>query len=217
MKKALYVGVIVDPLNNFDITDRCKIGITQDESTLLSRERGLTRDAGTKMGMDYVIVSAWEFEEEIASDWESLLHDVFKTYRGEWVAEEAANVISVIRRMFSLAKINVEEVDLDHDASATEKAVINNTRDQRGKYDIIVKDLIKEGIFEEGETLRISHQGKTADYKVYSSSLEPSIRSAARSANDIIGKPQWASTIFSNTTVVRTGKDLWEDYFKNRK
>ena len=65
MKHVLYIGQPYDPLEQLDVQNRKKVGITASTQLLPSREGQLKRDAGTIMPFGYVVVKAWEFEKKI--------------------------------------------------------------------------------------------------------------------------------------------------------
>jgi hypothetical protein len=112
MKHVLYIGQPYDPLDEVDIQNRKKVGITQSADKLPIREGQLKRDAGTIMPFGYVVVKAWEFKEEVASDVEKLIHNIRQPYAGEWILDEDLSLVDAITCLIDNLKYESSEIDL---------------------------------------------------------------------------------------------------------
>jgi len=112
MKHVLYIGQPYDPLDEVDIQNRKKVGITQSVDKLPIREGQLKRDAGTIMPFGYVVVKAWEFKEEVASDVEKLIHNIRQPYAGEWILDEDLSLVDAITCLIDNLKYESSEIDL---------------------------------------------------------------------------------------------------------
>tara|TARA_R110002167_G_C12413779_1_gene628186 strand:- start:56 stop:697 length:642 start_codon:yes stop_codon:yes gene_type:complete len=112
MKHVLYIGQPYDPLDEVDIQNRKKVGITQSVDKLPIREGQLKRDAGTIMPFGYVVVKAWEFKEEVASNVEKLIHNIRQPYAGEWILDEDLSLVDAITCLIDTLKYESSEIDL---------------------------------------------------------------------------------------------------------
>ena len=112
MKHVLYIGQPYDPLDEVDIQNRKKVGITQSVDKLPIREGQLKRDAGTIMPFGYVVVKAWEFKEEVASNVEKLIHNIRQPYAGEWILDEDLSLVDAITCLIDNLKYESSEIDL---------------------------------------------------------------------------------------------------------
>ena len=112
MKHVLYIGQPYDPLDEVDIQNRKKVGITQSVDKLPIREGQLKRYAGTIMPFGYVVVKAWEFKEEVASDVEKLIHNIRQPYAGEWILDEDLSLVDAITCLIDNLKYESSEIDL---------------------------------------------------------------------------------------------------------
>jgi len=112
MKHVLYIGQPYDPLEEVDIQNRKKVGITQSVEKLPIREGQLKRDASTIMPFGYVVVKAWEFKEEVASDVEKLIHNIRQPYAGEWILDEDLSLVDAVTSIIDSLKYESCEIDL---------------------------------------------------------------------------------------------------------
>lgn len=112
MKHTLYIGQPYDPLDEVDIQNRKKVGITQSKDRLPIREGQLKRDAGTIMPFGYVVVKAWEFAEPVASEVEKLIHAIRQPYAGEWIFDEDLSLVDAVTNLINNLKFESIEIDL---------------------------------------------------------------------------------------------------------
>lgn len=112
MKHVLYIGQPYDPLEEVDIQNRKKVGITQSRDKLPIREGQLKRDASTIMPFGYVVVKAWEFKEDVASDVEKLIHHIRQPYAGEWILDEDLSLVDAVTDIIDSLKYESNEIDL---------------------------------------------------------------------------------------------------------
>lgn len=119
-KHVLYIGQAIDPLDEYDLSDRKKIGVTLNKSQLPVRESQLRRDAGTIMPFSYIVLAAWKFNNPVAEEMETLLHGIRSPYQGEWIKDAEGTLIDAVRDM--LAAFNIDSkhfanVELDLSSS----------------------------------------------------------------------------------------------------
>ena len=95
MKHVLYIGQPYDPLEEVDVQNRKKVGITQSREQLPIREGQLKNNASTIMPFGYVVVKAWEFKEAVASEVEKLIHNIRQPYAGEWILDEDLTLLDL--------------------------------------------------------------------------------------------------------------------------
>lgn len=112
MKHVLYIGQPYDPLEQLDVQNRKKVGITASTQLLPSREGQLKRDAGTIMPFGYVVVKAWEFDEPVAQKVEKLIHNIRQPYNGEWILDEDLSLVDAITDIIENLKFISTEIDL---------------------------------------------------------------------------------------------------------
>ncbi len=112
MKHVLYIGQPYDPLEQLDVQNRKKVGITASTQLLPSREGQLKRDAGTIMPFGYVVVKAWEFDEPVAQKVEKLIHNIRQPYNGEWILDEDLSLVDAITDVIENLKFISTEIDL---------------------------------------------------------------------------------------------------------
>lgn len=112
MKHVLYIGQPYDPLEQLDVQNRKKVGITASTQLLPSREGQLKRDAGTIMPFGYVVVKAWEFDEPVAQKVEKLIHNIRQPYNGEQILDEDLSLVDAITDIIENLKFISTEIDL---------------------------------------------------------------------------------------------------------
>ena len=96
-KYVLYIGQAIDPLDEYDLSDRKKIGVTANEMQLPVRESQLRRDAGTIMPFSYIVIAAWKFKQPVAEEMETLLHGIRPPYQGEWIKDAEGGLTDAVR------------------------------------------------------------------------------------------------------------------------
>jgi len=112
MKHVLYIGQPYDPLEEVDVQNRKKVGITQSKGHLPIREGQLKKNASTIMPFGYVVVKAWEFKESVASEVEKLIHNIRQPYAGEWILDEDLTLVDAITALIEHLKHESAEIDL---------------------------------------------------------------------------------------------------------
>jgi hypothetical protein len=112
MKHVLYIGQPYDPLEQLDVQNRKKVGITASTQLLPNREGQLKRDAGTIMPFGYVVVRAWEFEEPVAAKVEKIIHNIRQPYVGEWIVDEDLSLVDAVTDIIENLKYKSKEIDL---------------------------------------------------------------------------------------------------------